>query len=168
MDDILAKYNSIEMNIKLTSDKLFIETQSSNETFALRSVNGIGVVDLVDEYNIALLNYKLALQQKKVAPYSLIMCGAFFIIGSLICFSDSEPGGGLFLLILGGALLVWGINKWNNSSLEKEPNLMSAVRIMMSGGNRDFKFDKTGNRSIEIASLVSKVEDTLTAYHKNN
>ncbi len=55
------------------------------------------------------------------------------------------------------------IDKNNN-----EPILMSAVRIMMSGGNRDFKFDKTGVKSGNVAEFVTKVESTLTAYHKNN
>lgn len=45
---------------------------------------------------------------------------------------------------------------------------MSAVRVMMSGGNRDFQFDKAGIQSGNIAEFVAKVESTLTAYHKNN
>lgn len=56
-----------------------------------------------------------------------------------------------------------GMNKTNN-----EPKLMSAVRIMMSGGNRDFQFDKTGIKSGNVAEFVAKVESTLTSYHKNN
>jgi hypothetical protein len=48
------------------------------------------------------------------------------------------------------------------------PKLMSAVRIMMSGGNRDFQFDKAGIKSGNVAEFVAKVESTLTAYQKNN
>ena len=166
MDEFIAKYISSEMSIKLTSEKLFIETPSSNETFALRSVNGIGVVDLIDEYNSALSVYNMKLKQKKSVAYVLIGYGAIILLCSLFCFSFSV-GFVFFLVLLGGGLLVWGINKLNENNLIDEPNLMSAVRIMMSGGNRDFKFDKTGNKTTEIASLVAKVEETLTAYHKN-
>ena len=45
---------------------------------------------------------------------------------------------------------------------------MSAVRIMISGGVRDFQFNKTSIDSNNIAEFVVKVESTLTAYHKNN
>jgi hypothetical protein len=37
---------------------------------------------------------------------------------------------------------------------------------MMTGGNRDFMFDKANSNSIEVAEFVAKVEDTLTAFHK--
>ena len=49
-----------------------------------------------------------------------------------------------------------------------EPKLMSVVRIMMSGGSRDFQFEKTGIKSGNVSDFVAKVESTLTAYHKNN
>jgi hypothetical protein len=39
---------------------------------------------------------------------------------------------------------------------------------MMSGGNRDFKFDNTGVKSGNVAEFVASVESTLTAYQKNN
>jgi hypothetical protein len=48
------------------------------------------------------------------------------------------------------------------------PTLKSAVRIMMSGGNRDFTFDKADANSNNIAEFVAKVENTLTAFHKKN
>jgi len=38
----------------------------------------------------------------------------------------------------------------------------------MNGGNRDFKFDKSSSDANKIAEFVAKVEETLTAYHKNN
>jgi hypothetical protein len=38
---------------------------------------------------------------------------------------------------------------------------------MMSGGNRDFQFDKMGIKSGNIAEFVALVESTLTSYHKN-
>jgi hypothetical protein len=48
----------------------------------------------------------------------------------------------------------------SEKSKNNEPKLMSAVRIMMSGGNRDFQFDKTGIKSGNIAEFVANVEST--------
>jgi hypothetical protein len=45
---------------------------------------------------------------------------------------------------------------------------MSAVRIMLNGGNRDFEFDKAGVDSEAVAEFVARVESTLTAYHKKD
>ncbi len=39
---------------------------------------------------------------------------------------------------------------------------------MMSGGNRDFMFDKADTNSNSVAEFVAKVENTLTAFHKKN
>ncbi len=58
MENILSQFNTDNLDIKLTSEKLFINTVASNETFALRSVNGVGVIDLIDDYNKALTIWK--------------------------------------------------------------------------------------------------------------
>ena len=73
MENILSQLNADNLEIKLTSEKLSINTNTSNETFALRSVNGIGVVDLLEEYNIALTLWK---SQKGKGP-------VFYFFGGL-------------------------------------------------------------------------------------
>ena len=45
MEKDLHELNVDGLNMKLTSEKLFVNSNTSNETFALRSVNGIGIVD---------------------------------------------------------------------------------------------------------------------------
>jgi hypothetical protein len=161
MENILSQFNAGNLEIKLTNEKLFINTATSSETFALRSVNGIGVVDLVDEYNKALTAWKIQRLNQKiflgigiflaVIGFYILVKGISLVIGFLVF--------GSFLAIVSKI----GMNKTNN-----EPKLMSAVRIMMSGGNRDFQFDKTGIKSENVAEFVAKVESTLTSYHKNN
>lgn len=161
MENILSQFNAENLDIKLTSEKLFINTAASSEAFALRSVNGIGVVDLVDDYNKALTAWKSARLSQKI----FLGTGIIFGIMGLWTLQDSV-GAGFGFIVFGGILAIialWGRNMTNN-----EPKLMSAVRIMMSGGNRDFQFDKTGIKSGNIAEFVAKVESTLTAYHKNN
>tara|TARA_B110000914_G_C15068084_1_gene267163 strand:- start:244 stop:438 length:195 start_codon:yes stop_codon:yes gene_type:complete len=46
----------------------------------------------------------------------------------------------------------------------KEPVLDSYFKLMLSGGDRKFKFNKSDETSIKIADFINKVEDTLTAY----
>ena len=161
MENILSQFNADNLKIKLTSEKLFINTTASSETFALRSVNGIGVVDLVDDYNKAITAWKaVRLKQKFFLVSGIIIA----IVGLLKL--QYTVGVGFAIIFFGGVYAIIGLigmNKTNN-----EPKLMSAVRIMMSGGNRDFQFNKTGIKSGNVAEFVAKVESTLTAYHKNN
>lgn len=158
MENILSKFTADNLEIKLTNEKLFINTAISNETFALRSINGIGVVDLVEQYNKELTLWK---GNKGFAIFLYIM-GAAIAIVALLSLSKS-PGAGFFCIAFSG-LIFW----YANNQQKNEPKMMSAVRIMMSGGNRDFQFDKTGVKSENVAEFVAKVESTLTAYQKNN
>jgi hypothetical protein len=162
MENILSQFTADNLEIKLTSEKLFINTNTSNETFALRSVNGIGVVDLVDEYNKALTLWK---SQKGAGPV-LYFFGGFFLLIALIGISKS-PVLAMICLLFSALFFRMGFVQ-SEKSKNNEPKLMSAVRIMMSGGNRDFQFDKTGIKSGNIAEFVANVESTLTAYHKHN
>jgi len=155
MENTLSQFNTDNLEIKLTSEKLFIKTITSNETFALRSVNGIGVIDLLDEYNKALTEWKTNVS----TVYVLMVFAAIIILAGFETHSLAAILGG------GAAAIVFYFLLLNNK--KKKPNLMSAVRIMMSGGNRDFQFDKTSNGSGEIANFVSNVESTLSAFHQN-
>lgn len=168
MENILFEFDVDQLEIKLTNEKLFIKTITSNEAFALRSVNGVGVVDLVDEFNKALTEWK----KKSYIIYFLIIFGAIApirVFGSLFI-SYFEPiyvttSSSTFILqflslIVGIVLLI--------KSKKQKPTIMSAVRIMMNGGNRDFQFDKTGVGNEKVAEFVVKVEATLTSYQKMN
>ena len=157
MENILSQFNAENLEIKLTSEKLFINTITSNETFALRSVNGVGVIDLVDDYNQALTIWK----KKSDSLVALFIFGGLCLIAGIASGEEGSPG-----IMLGTAMIAYGFYLLNQSI--KKPSLMSAVRIMMSGGNRDFQFDKTGIKSGNIAEFVANVESTLTSYHKNN
>ncbi len=160
MEKILSQFNAENLEIKLTSEKLFINTAASSEVFALRSVNGIGVFDLVDDYNEALTTWKKVRLNKK------IFLGAVIIIVIMGLWTMQNSLGKRFSIKLWWFAPVIALILSNNTN--NEPKLMSSLRIMMSGGNRDFQFDKTGIKSGNVAEFVAKVESTLTAYHKNN
>ncbi len=158
MSTTISQLQTEGLQIKLTDEKLFINTSTSSETFALRSIDGIGVIDLVDQFNNQLTEYK----KIKLGFMNLIVSGSIFLIGGIYILTiDVSIGFATFLLGVGMA--GFGIYKLNQSL---KPTLKSAVRIMMTGGNRDFMFDKANSNSIEVAEFVAKVEDTLTAFHK--
>lgn len=143
------------LNMKLSNEKLYVNSATSNETFALRSVNGIGIVDLVERYNEELTKFKTA---KTSAIIMAIFPGVF---GLLCLISELYLVG---FVLLGVAILLYYVA----TSAKKEPILMSAVRVMLNGMNRDFEFYKKSSKASEVAKFVALVEDTLTAYHKNN
>lgn len=170
MENILSQFNADSLDIKLTDEKLFINTASSSEAFALRSVNGIGVVDLVDDYNKALTFWKQDVLSQKISMALGLIFGILGLLMSneIISFGFGSSFIGSALLIIGGFFIIIALILIALKKNKKEPKLMSAVRIMMSGGNRDFQFDKTGIKSGNVAEFVAKVESTLTSYHKKD
>ena len=162
MENILSHFIAGKLEIKLTSEKLFINTATSSEAFALRSVNGIGVIDLVEGYNAQLSIWEIEKRQQKIGigvGVFIGLLGLYFIIQNWYIMGFGTVAFGLFIAVMGKMAL--------DHREENEPKLISAVRIMMSGGNRDFQFDKTGVRSGNVAEFVAMVESTLSAYHKN-
>jgi hypothetical protein len=169
MENILSQFNAGNLDIKLTSEKLFINTPASSETFALRSVNGIGVIDLVDEYNKALTIWKQTPITTYVAYILFALGGIWLLQNILYIFYALEKSPVDIVLGIIFDIAIIGVGYFLIKYCKnKKPILMSAVRIMISGGVRDFQFDKTSIDSENIAKFVAKVESTLTAYHKNN
>jgi hypothetical protein len=166
MENTISHFQVDGLEIKLTEEKIFINTAASNEAFALRSIDGIGVIDLVDQYNHSMNFYKSELTNLKIAKFGAILFVIIFIIGVGMYLNDNIFLGiffGLIGIIFCSIMLIMIYN-----SNIKLPTLKSAVRIMMSGGNRDFTFDKADTNSQNIAEFVAKVENTLTAFHKKN
>lgn len=167
MEQNLHELNINGLNMKLTSEKLFVNSATSNETFALRSVNGIGIVDLVDKYNQELVDYKKKMDGPKGCGIISLIFGIFLFFGSISALGSNDNGVififfiAIFLLVIGGIILY-------NLKNKRKPNLKSAVRIMLTGMSRDFEFDKKSTDANEVAKFVALVEDTLTSYHSKN
>lgn len=166
MENILSEFSVKNLSIKLTDEKLFINTPSASETFALRSLNGIGVIDLVEKYNSAMTIYKTNIvnnKSLKIGGVIVIAVGLFF---AYLFMKTEFPIIALILFALFGGVGISMIIK-SNSQVD-EPKLISAVRIMLNSGNRDFEFSKSSKVSDDVAQFVAKVESTLSSYHKNN
>ena len=143
-------------NVKLTDDKIFVSSIGNEETFALRSVNGVGLYDDIDKYNTELNDYN-----KKNNIGCVYSIAGFNVILGIIVIQLNVIGGLLIMLIgIVGAYFM-------NIGMEKKKtqiNLDSYFRLMLSGGSREFKFDKSEENSVEIADFINKIEDTLTSY----
>jgi hypothetical protein len=81
-----------------------------------------------------------------------------------------EPMSLFFCLIFGG-LSAFGAYKLQNSPLDKslfnipEPKLETYLRVILSGGERKFLFNKSEGNAVLIADFINKLEQTLTAYN---
>jgi hypothetical protein len=156
MSETISQVNSGGLSIRLTNEKLFIDSSISKETFAVRSIDGIGIVDLMDDY-IKELSER---NSKKSKGILLLIIGA--IIFLYLINLEQVDYYALMLFVIASVPFSIGIILLSNL---KNVKLISVVRIMMRGGVRDFKFDKSDSSKNEIAAFVASVEETFTAYH---
>ena len=149
-------------SVKLTEDKIFISAVGNEETLALRGVNGVGVYDDIEKYNDELAIYKnktMSPKKRKNTSIGTMVFGVLYAIWGISV--------GLKELAIVGAMFVLAgyiISKYK--SKKQPPALDSYFRIMLTGGDRKFKFDKSGDNAKNIAQFINKVEETLTAYNK--
>ncbi len=158
MEKTISELKASGLEIRLTNERLYFNSTASQETMALRSVNGVAIVDLIDDYNAKLTAYKTA----KNASYVNFVLGFGFAIGGVFLQLELENP---ILIVLGVAYLIFAMY---TAGKIQEPTLMSLVRIHTNGGARDFEFDKKGVYSGNVAEFVARIEDTLTAFHKNS
>jgi hypothetical protein len=163
--EIIAEFNDQKgVNLKLTKDKVFVSSIGNEETFALRSINGVGLYDDIAKYDRDLEAYKKKDTENKGCGISLIVVAALFgIIGI-----SSKGGGFAFVFtILLGLFGYLQLTKKINTNTKPEPKLDSYFRLMISGNAQSFKFDKNDSNAGDVANFINNVEETLTAYHKD-
>jgi hypothetical protein len=155
----IAEFTDNEgFTVSLTSEKIFISAIGQEETFALRSVSGVGLFDDIAKYNKDLEEFKKLTNNP--APYVIIGFGVLIFISGM-----NSQGTDLVVMALmglfvvaGGLLIRFGLKR------KRPPVLDSYFSLMLSGGDRRFKFSKSDGNSKDIANFINKVEDTLTAY----
>jgi hypothetical protein len=138
---------------KITAEKLYIETPTGSETYALRSINGISVKD-----DVATFNAQVTLIKSSKLQGGLMI--GFGILLLVIC-SVAK----FFLIGLVSAIILGAIGFWFMSKLT-DPRLQSIVRITMNSGDKAFSFYKDEASASEVADFVATLENTLTAFHK--
>lgn len=159
--ETIAEFNDNDgLNVKLTGDKIYISGASGDETFALRSVNGVGTYDDIEKFAKESEEYANKGTGFKVGFFIFLVLTLAMLLAA---FEDSS--------VFGGAIFMGGITyffyyKWKNPSEKGAPVLDSYLKFMISGNERLFKFNKSDETSALIADFINKVEDTLTAYNK--
>tara|TARA_B110000259_G_scaffold184069_1_gene230367 strand:+ start:75 stop:566 length:492 start_codon:yes stop_codon:yes gene_type:complete len=161
--DIVSEFGDNQgFTVKLTSDKIFISAVGNEETLALRGVNGVGVYDDLEKYNEELEEFKkktMSPKRRKITAFSIIGLSVFMLI-PILTTGVTDSLGMVFMMAAAGFIVL------KFKSKKKPPSLDSYFRIMLSGGDRKFKFDKSGDNAQNIAQFINKVEETLTAYNK--
>ena len=158
--ETIAEFNDNDgLNVKLTGDKIYISGASGDETFALRSVNGVGTYDDIEKF--AKESEEYTNKGKGFKILFIIMLVA--CLGSLVAVLQ-EPSTAGSLVVLAGVTFFF-YYKWKNPGGDA-PVLDSYLKFMISGNERLFKFNKSDETSALIADFINKIEDTLTAYNK--
>jgi hypothetical protein len=114
---------------------------------------------LVEEYNLELTKYKQAKANGNV--------GIFLIIVGCVCGLISLSFSTIFAFVVILALGLLGYAVYYASKKVLEPQMKSAVRIMITGNHRDFTFNKANLNAVDVANFVVQVENTLSAYQRN-
>ncbi len=155
--ETIAEFNDNHgFNVKLTSEKIFIDAAGTSETIALRGLNGVGLYDDLEKYNRELESMKSEAKLGVYLKWFFYIMGFIYII---LAINNESTGAGVT------GIVIIGITYWiSNRKKSKDPVLDSYFRLMLSGGDRKFKFNKSDETSVKIADFINKVEDTLTAY----
>lgn len=160
----IAEFNDDNgFNVKLTKDKVFVSSIGNEETFALRSVNGVGLYDDIKKYNSDKNKYEDMNDNSMIIGIMAVLMVIFIIYG-IYTIINNAIGNGLaifFPAIILGGLIYYFVNQKPSG---KKPKLDSYFKLMLSGGSREFKFDKSEENSVKIADFINKLEDTLTSY----
>jgi hypothetical protein len=150
--------------VKLTSEKIYAKSFGLEETYALRSVDGAGVFDDQELFAREKLEAEKKSKSKKTWGTILMIFGGLGFFGGIMAVSENPDAmGGLVGSI---AFFVFGIVLYNKSkeALDKV-KLKSYIKIIISGSNKLFLFDKNAPGSAKVAEFLEKVEDTLTRYN---
>lgn len=154
----IAEFNDQDgVNLKLTEDKIFVTSIGNEETFALRSINGVGLYDDIDKYTKELDSFK---SKKKQSKRAAIM---FYVIAVTMLSVVLVAGPGAIVL----PLMFTGVGYLISRSSRKKtsPILDSYFKLMISGNDKFFLFNKNDSNVKNVADFINKVEETLTSYH---
>ena len=82
MDKIAEFTDKNGFTVSLTTEKIFVSAVGQEETFALRSVSGVGLYDDINKYNTELEAYKVA--SNPIGANVLAGLGVLMAVGGFI------------------------------------------------------------------------------------
>jgi len=152
----MKHFKTKELNLELSGEKLIIKTESSNESLSLKSINSIGIIDLVEEFEKAQTVFKTSKLLRKI----LFSFGIFFVLFGIGVILKLDLVLGLGIVVFSSIFFVLGflVKKQN----KVEPQLKSVIRISMNGRNRDLVFINSTENKFKASEFVSVIENKLT------
>lgn len=170
--DIIAEFSdNVGLTCKLTKDRFYVSSLGNEETFALRGVNGIGIYDDLEKYNKELENYKNSDKKIENQKVFYVVFGIIISVCGFV-FLNKSTGLGVFFVLCGGffalspqMIPVTSTWWWGKQVSSSKPKLETYLRVILSGGERKFLFNKSEGNAVLIADFINKLEQTLTAYN---
>ena len=151
----MQHFKTKELDIELSGEKLIVKTESSNESFSLKSINSIGIIDIVEEFEKAQTVFKTSKLLRKI----LFSFGGFFILFGIGVILKLDLFLGLGIVVFSSVFFVFGflVKKQN----KVEPHLKSAIRISIHGTNRDLVFLNSLENNDKVSEFISVIENQL-------
>ena len=163
--DIAEFTDGVGCNVKLTSEKIYAKAIGLEETYALRSVDGAGVFDDMEGFAKEKLEAERSSKSKKSWGIGLMVFFGLGLLGGFLQMSegndDAASGLGLSAILFGLGVYLYNKSK---EALGKV-KLKSYIKIIISGSNKLYLFDKNAPDSEKVAEFLEKVEETLTKYN---
>lgn len=156
MENVLSKFEAVGLTLELSNEKLTCKTLTSSETYLIKKINGIGLFDLVDDFE----KQKDEKRDNQWYRQFFKWVGIFLILLGLYFLFNVQIGGigGFVELSIAG-----GISYFISTKLKPDqPKILSALKILTSSGEKDYVFNKEDIKSGDINDFISKVESTLT------
>ena len=156
-------------HIRLTSDNIYAKSIGLEETYTLRSVDEVDVFDDTDAFAKEKLEAEKSAKSKKNWGAGLVIIGLLSLLGGLVLIGVGAEAAGAAVgtLVFGTILLIWGsILRSKSKEALAKIKLKSYIKIVISGSNKLYLFDKNAEDSQKVAEFLEKVEETLTEYFK--
>lgn len=166
--DIAEFTDGVGCNVRLTTEKIYAKSVGLEETYALRSVDGAGVFDDIEGFTKEKLEAEKSSKSKRNwGLVSMIFFGfplLRFIIGGLIDVEEFGEQTGVYVIF--AILFGLGVSLYIKSKKAlNKVKLKSYIKIIISGSNKLYLFDKNASDSEKVAEFLEKVEETLTKYN---
>ena len=150
------------LKVAIDEEKLYVKSTDSEETFALRSLNGIGISHNTAKYNEE--KEKAGGQGTKIVGYALAVIGGAGA-GWGFMQEDGWLMGSEFVGLALGGLGIAG-------KASQETVMESALTLTVGGGSKKFVYPNKDypNPTVpkDIEEFIARVEETLTAYNSGS
>lgn len=152
IDTPLHQFQSDTITLTVSRRKIQITKPGSSEIFSLHAVQGIGMLDLFEEYESDLDAHHV--KQRNILLFSVfLMLGGFLLLVALFALAGT-------LLIVGGLAVFIFLRPG------RKPRLKSVIRLIIDGVQRDFEYDKEKVNLQDLRTIVHFIKSQINLQAK--